>query len=164
MTTHSSWIQTRQILPLALCCRKASTDPSMSLPTSANCCQKRSQLLRNTQRTSSSGLLYSLFLPLFSRVEVHCAYRSCCVIVAPTHPGVSRPAGKWLELLEEYDFSVLHRSGVRHGNADALSRRPCSRARCCPRDDTAVKEPICSVIFNDPTASSQTTDSTIIEP
>jgi len=32
---------------------------------------------------------------------------------------------RWLEIMEEYDFQVEHRPGVKHGNADALSRRPC---------------------------------------
>ena len=31
---------------------------------------------------------------------------------------------RWVEQLEEYDYTVLHRAGSRHGNADALSRRP----------------------------------------
>ena len=32
---------------------------------------------------------------------------------------------RWLERLEAYDFCVVHRAGKLHGNADALSRRPC---------------------------------------
>jgi len=30
---------------------------------------------------------------------------------------------RWLEILEEFDFTVQHRAGTLHGNADALSRR-----------------------------------------
>jgi len=30
----------------------------------------------------------------------------------------------------EYDFAVEHRPGVRHTNADALSRHPCSVKSC----------------------------------
>jgi len=30
---------------------------------------------------------------------------------------------RWLEQMEEFDFTVKHRSGVKHGNADGLSRR-----------------------------------------
>jgi len=37
--------------------------------------------------------------------------------------------GRWLEIMEEFDFVIEHRPGARHGNADALSRRP-----CCVRD------------------------------
>lgn len=32
---------------------------------------------------------------------------------------------RWLERLGQYDFEIKHRPGVLHGNADALSRRPC---------------------------------------
>ena len=42
---------------------------------------------------------------------------------------------RWLEQLEEFDFVVEHRPGVRHGNADSLSRRP------CPKKDCACREP-----------------------
>ena len=31
---------------------------------------------------------------------------------------------RWLTYIEQFDYEVLHRPGVRHGNADALSRRP----------------------------------------
>ena len=34
---------------------------------------------------------------------------------------------QWLERFEEYDFSVLHRRGSQHNNADALSRVPCKQ-------------------------------------
>ena len=34
---------------------------------------------------------------------------------------------RWLEQLQEYNFSVIHRQGKRHGNADALSRMPCTQ-------------------------------------
>ena len=42
---------------------------------------------------------------------------------------------RWIGLLEEFDFDVIHRPGNRHGNADAMSRRPCSRQRCCRKED-----------------------------
>ena len=32
---------------------------------------------------------------------------------------------RWLEKLEEYDFTIIHRPGLKHSNADALSRLPC---------------------------------------
>eukprot|EP00731_Ephydatia_muelleri_P028964 Em0020g608a len=38
---------------------------------------------------------------------------------------------RWLEKLQEYSFSVVHRQGTKHGNADALSRVPC---RQCGRE------------------------------
>jgi len=41
---------------------------------------------------------------------------------------------RWLEVMEEYQFSIEHRSGVRHANADALSRHPCKRLDCACHD------------------------------
>ncbi|XP_018378085.1 PREDICTED: uncharacterized protein LOC108770849 [Trachymyrmex cornetzi] len=32
---------------------------------------------------------------------------------------------RWSERLQQYDFQVIYRNGILHGNADALSRRPC---------------------------------------
>ncbi|GBM64117.1 Retrovirus-related Pol polyprotein from transposon 297 [Araneus ventricosus] len=32
---------------------------------------------------------------------------------------------RWIQRLQEYDFKILHRKATSHGNADALSRRPC---------------------------------------
>ena len=48
---------------------------------------------------------------------------------------------RWLEKLQEYIFSVIHRQGIKHGNADALSRVPC---RQCGREshETTPKEDI----------------------
>ncbi|XP_029595362.1 uncharacterized protein LOC115178352 [Salmo trutta] len=37
---------------------------------------------------------------------------------------------RWLEELQPYDFQVEHRAGLRHSNADALSRRPCAEHGC----------------------------------
>ena len=37
---------------------------------------------------------------------------------------------RWLEIMEEFDFTVEHRPGVRHTNADAMSRRPCPKKDC----------------------------------
>jgi len=41
---------------------------------------------------------------------------------------------RWMETMEEFDFHVVHRAGSRHGNADALSRRPCRSQKCACRD------------------------------
>ena len=37
---------------------------------------------------------------------------------------------RWLEIMEEFDFTVEHRPGARHSNADAMSRRPCPKKDC----------------------------------
>ena len=34
---------------------------------------------------------------------------------------------RWLEILSEYSFDVVHRPGLQHSNADALSRLPCNQ-------------------------------------
>ncbi|KAK3749616.1 hypothetical protein QZH41_012954 [Actinostola sp. cb2023] len=40
---------------------------------------------------------------------------------------------RWLELLGTYDMKIEHRSGSKHANADALSRRPCEDCKYCDR-------------------------------
>lgn len=41
---------------------------------------------------------------------------------------------RWIERLQSYDFTIDHRKGGHHGNADALSRRPCNpECRHCSR-------------------------------
>jgi len=35
--------------------------------------------------------------------------------------------------MEAYDFEIQHRPGTKHGNADALSRRPCPVKSCACR-------------------------------
>ena len=36
--------------------------------------------------------------------------------------------------MEEFDFVIEHRPGTKHGNADALSRRPCGKRNCACRN------------------------------
>ena len=57
--------------------------------------------------------------------------------------GFKDPQGqtaRWLERLQEYEFSIQHRAGLCHGNADALSRRPCPEdcGHCSKMDDANV--------------------------
>lgn len=44
---------------------------------------------------------------------------------------------RWLETLQSYNFDIQHRAGRHHGNADALSRRPCLTTECryCHRQE-----------------------------
>ncbi|GFT19824.1 hypothetical protein TNCV_4992801 [Trichonephila clavipes] len=44
---------------------------------------------------------------------------------------------RWIHRLNEYYFDIRHRKGSSHGNADALSRRPCpENCRHCSRVET----------------------------
>ena len=42
--------------------------------------------------------------------------------------------------MEEFDFQVEHRSGIKHGNADAVSRRPCHVKSCFCRQGGKVED------------------------
>lgn len=48
---------------------------------------------------------------------------------------------RWIERLQEYDFDIEHRAGLKHCNADALSRRPCSEncKHCDKVEDKTAK-------------------------
>ena len=52
--------------------------------------------------------------------------------------GFKNPEGqmaRWIERLGNYDIEIQHRPGVRHLNADGLSRRPCGECAHCDRKD-----------------------------
>jgi hypothetical protein len=36
--------------------------------------------------------------------------------------------GRWIDLLQDYSFKIIHRPGARHANVDALSRNPVGQA------------------------------------
>ena len=40
-------------------------------------------------------------------------------------PELHGQQARWLEITQDYNFTIEHRPGIKHGNADALSRRPC---------------------------------------
>jgi len=42
---------------------------------------------------------------------------------------------RWLEVMEEFDFQIVHRAGTKHTNADAMSRRPCRSRNCLCREN-----------------------------
>lgn len=48
---------------------------------------------------------------------------------------------RWIECLQQYDFKIEHRAGAKHGNADALSRRPCLKDSCRHCDRLEEKVP-----------------------
>ncbi|GFT28407.1 retrovirus-related Pol polyprotein from transposon 412 [Trichonephila clavipes] len=51
--------------------------------------------------------------------------------------GVRSGVARWIQRLNEYYFDIRHRKGSSHGNADALSRRPCpENCRHCSRVET----------------------------
>jgi transposase InsO family protein len=65
-------------------------------------------------------------------------------------PEVMGQAARWLDYIEQYQFTIEHRNGKAHGNCDGLSRRPCSEEEkkepghpCCrrARNITTTKEP-----------------------
>jgi len=36
--------------------------------------------------------------------------------------------GKWIDLLQDYNFKIVHRPGMKHANADALNQNPVGKA------------------------------------
>ena len=48
---------------------------------------------------------------------------------------------RWLEKLQDYQFTIIHRPGRKHSNADALSRIPCQQ---CGKSETITIAPITS--------------------
>ena len=47
---------------------------------------------------------------------------------------------RWLEVLSQFNFSILHRKGKQHGNADGLCRTPCDPEACPCYDGQAIVE------------------------
>ena len=61
---------------------------------------------------------------------------------------------RWLARLDQYRYKVVHRSGEKHVNADALSRRPCrTDCRYCTRRETDTENK-CRVSSVQPTVGS----------
>ena len=44
--------------------------------------------------------------------------------------------GRKLAIMEEFEFTVQHRAGSKHRNADALSPRPSTEAELTDRDES----------------------------
>ncbi len=47
---------------------------------------------------------------------------------------------RWMEILSQYNFNIEHRPGIRHGNADGLSRAPCEPDECQCYDGQTILE------------------------
>ena len=64
---------------------------------------------------------------------------------------------RWIEVLGTYDFKIEHRQGRNHGNADALSRRPCEGKDCkqCTKIETSNTENPIHVSFRKVTDHTQ---------
>ena len=60
---------------------------------------------------------------------------------------------RWLEILGTYDFKIQHRPGLKHGNADGMSRKPCSQ---CGWEDDKI-----SGVLNPPAAHVQNISTSI---
>jgi len=54
---------------------------------------------------------------------------------------------RWCEILEEFDFQIVHRPGVKHGNAYALSRRPCRQ--CGKNEEEEARSEIRVIEFQE---------------
>ena len=73
---------------------------------------------------------------------------------------------RWIERLETYDLNIVHRPGIKHGNCDAISRRPCTDCSYCDRlerkdqEYTTTSGHICNRIY----ALSNSTEPWIISP
>ena len=50
---------------------------------------------------------------------------------------------RWLEVLSEYDFTIVHRPGAKHSYADALSRSNCSQH---DTQDVQINQPIAALV------------------
>ena len=56
---------------------------------------------------------------------------------------------RWLTILFTYDFEIMHRAGVKHGNCDGLSRKPrrlCPRPECGDCNEDVVNDVSCKAI------------------
>jgi RNase H-like domain found in reverse transcriptase/Reverse transcriptase (RNA-dependent DNA polymerase)/Integrase core domain/Integrase zinc binding domain/Zinc knuckle len=72
---------------------------------------------------------------------------------------------RWLEVLEEFHYTIEHRAGRLHGNADALSRKPCKQCqqedgfhaykKLCPITVTAAPIAPVGVATDNPTTIAQ---------
>ena len=53
---------------------------------------------------------------------------------------------RWLEVLAQYNFDIVHRPGSKHGNADSLSRRDYDQNKCNHGEDDTTDCQVCPEI------------------
>ena len=71
---------------------------------------------------------------------------------------------RWVKQLQEYDFTVVHRHGRKHTNANALSCLPCQQCgRCEPLPNQAATQSIATTSFAPP-ASDDLRDAQLKDP
>ena len=63
---------------------------------------------------------------------------------------------RWLLFFEQYDFEVQHRSGKKHGNADALSRKPHVCKQCEKIVSAEVRDAEFEPVDNNPEDGAET--------
>ena len=106
-------------------------------PRQQNFDENRTQVLRYKERIASSGFLCEYFR--------HYLYGSD-FIVRTDHSSVrwlmnfqnqEGRVARWLEILYTYTFTVEHRPGRLHGNADSLRRKPDSQSNKAVEDEDA---------------------------
>ena len=65
----------------------------------------------------------------------HCALRWLMSFREPANQ-----MARWIEMLAQFDFKILHRAGKVHRNADGLSRIPCDPEECLCYDGHTILE------------------------
>ena len=74
---------------------------------------------------------------------------------------IEEPEGqlaRWLEQLQEYNFTISHRPGWKHQNADSLSRHPCTQ---CGRESHVEDPSLVNVV--EQVVTSHLTEKTPVE-
>ena len=91
-------------------------------PPKRNCCVTRRELLATVKAVKHfRPYLYGRKFRL--RTD-HASLRWLCRRREP-----SNQVARWLEILAEFSYVLEHRAGVKHGNADGLSRQTCEDCR-----------------------------------